>query len=211
MKVYKFTNGDLSTRFGTLFIQYEVGRVIHPIGGLADKWLYAYSSLSLAAAMYPKMGYEGTRLFEAEAGETRFSYQGIADMSIESRPLTLIKEIPIPHIPLEARIELAIRAAMKSPPREFDGAWLRWADDWLNGDRSVGRAQAAAGMYIAMAAAPEYHACHAAWTMSYNVQGSAISAACAIAATAKYGITGSPEYIAGTLEALAEEVLAKYL
>ena len=62
-------------------------------------------------------------------------------MKVGCKTLTTIRQIPVPKIPAEQRVEIAIRCVLLVYKEE---AWVKWANDWLSGkDRTLGAARAA--------------------------------------------------------------------
>ena len=109
--------------------------------------LHGYNHPLLAVLFNPiHSNIYNPRLFEIDV-DTIVNTDGL---KYASKQQTLIKEITIPEINLEQRIEFAIRVA-KLVCKDTD--WNMWADNWLNNiDRTIKSAKAAADAAFADAA-----------------------------------------------------------
>ena len=117
-----------------------------------DQVLHCYNHPMLAVIFNPiHANIRKPKLFEIQV-------DGICNndgLKFASKSQTLIKEISLPEISLEQKIEFAIKVAKLVYK---NGSWNSWADKWLDGsDRTVGAAYAAAS-----AVGAAYAAAHAA-------------------------------------------------
>ena len=121
-----------------------------------DDVIHFYRDPFLAVFANPIQGQykeETMHLWECECEEV------ITDgLKSGAKELTTTKQIPIPKMTLEQRLEISIRLAMKIYRQK---EWLKWAEAWLSGkDRSVTTVSDAAARDAARDAA--YAAAYAA-------------------------------------------------
>lgn len=154
MKVYKLTESDLTANGG---FQYAIGIKampgrINPDAPLCGPtWLHAYPTMGLVVFMSPiHVEYDAPRLFEADAG----GHIKYASGKLGCTELTLVREVEIPVVPTEARVEFAIRV-VQLVIGDTCPEWGVWADNWLAGQRDNEAA--------AWAAAEAARAAEAAW------------------------------------------------
>ena len=169
MKYYKLLTQDLKSYNNT---QWELNKTITvDIPGntmCTNQVLHCYNHPLLAVILNPiHAAISDPRLFEIEVDEI-VAGDGL---KFASKSQTLIKEIPLPEISLEQKIEFSIRVAKLVCK---DEKWNEWADSWLNGsDKSkksawaAGAAAAAAAAYWAAGAAAYWAAANAAGAAAY--------------------------------------------
>ena len=185
MKVYKLTDQKFLTRNNTLWgenITYETSGK----GELcSDGWLHFYHNPILAILLNPiHADISNPILWEAEAEGRLRDDHGLKGGCTK---LTTIKQLPLPEVTLEQRVELAIRCAMEVYK---DENWLTWAEKWLSGeDRSKESAYAAYAAHAAKAAyCAAYYAAYAADAAYYAAYYAADAAAAAAADAAYYAV-----------------------
>ena len=147
-----------------------------------DQVLHCYNHPLLAIMFNPMHAdIKNPRLFEIEVDEI----VNTDGLKYASKQQTLIKEIDVPEITTEQKVEFAIRVA-KLVCKDTD--WNSWADKWLDkSDRSKESAYAAAyaSYYAARAAyAAAYAAYYAAYAAYYAASSAAYAADDAAYATA---------------------------
>jgi hypothetical protein len=157
MKAYKLTNQNLQTHKS---YQWKLGekRTTSGEGELCGPgWLHFYTDPRLAVILNPiHAGINNPRLFEVEVGGQCKEDRGVKVGYTEA---TLIKEIPLPEIPIEKKIEFAIRCSLVTAPTK---QYVEWAKNWLNGtDRSESAA------YVAVSAVSVSAAAYAAAKAAY--------------------------------------------
>lgn len=138
-KLYKLTNKNGKTRKNT---QWAPG-VIHTAtgdGGLCTNGvIHAYIHPLVAVFMNPVHAkFREPRIWES-MGEVTHK-KGHTKCGCKS--LAVIKELHLPEITTEQRIEIAIRCAMTVCTNR---KWKRWAKGWLSGKDRSGAAADAAG------------------------------------------------------------------
>ena len=132
MKVYKLTDQEFFTRNNTLWGE----NVTHETSGegklCSEGWLHYYHHPLLAILLNPiHADISNPILWEAEAEGKQLNDRGLKGGCTK---LTTIKQITLPEITLEQRVEFAIRCAMEVYKNEN---WLTWAKKWISGeDRS---------------------------------------------------------------------------
>ena len=140
MKAYKLLDQELKSHHGTF--QWEIGKeyTIDKPGNemCSDEVFHCYNHPLLAALFNPiHISIDNPRLFEIEVPE----FVNDDKLKYASKRQKLIKEITLPVISNEQRVEFAIRVTKLVCD---DEAWNAWADRWLSGeDRSVESACAA--------------------------------------------------------------------
>jgi hypothetical protein len=120
-------------------------------------------------------------------------------LKFASKSQTLIKEIPLPEISLEQKIEFGIRVAKTIYTEK---KWNEWADKWLDGsDRSKESAAYAVAAYAAAAYAAA-DAAYAAYTTAYTTAYAAHAAHAAHAAAtgAAYAVAAHAAHAAAKNE-----------
>jgi len=135
---YKLTPADMTTRGH----RWEIGKRYSVKGKikLCKNGFHCYQHPYLAVLHNPIYGNygDGARLFEVEV-----SGQHAVDGQMKEcwRFMRLIRELPLPVITIEQRVEYGIRCALAVCDNlEF----TTWADNWLGGiDRSAEAAEAA--------------------------------------------------------------------
>jgi hypothetical protein len=142
-----------------------------------DQVLHCYNHPMLAVIFNPiHANIRKPKLFEIQV-------DGICNndgLKFASKSQTLIKEISLPEISLEQKIEFAIKVAKLVYK---NGSWNSWADKWLDGsDRTVGAAYAAAS-----AVGAAYAAAHAASAVADAADAAAYAVADAADAAAYAG------------------------
>jgi hypothetical protein len=139
-KKYKLTNKNNQTHNG---YQWKIGKTVKISGKgnnlCTDQVIHFYDHPALAVLFNPiHADFANPKLWEMEV-ENIVAHDGLKG---GCKKATLIKEIQIPSISAEQRVEFAIRVALLNPQAtEFK----KWAKNWLNGsDRTVARADSAA-------------------------------------------------------------------
>ena len=136
----------------------------------SDGVIHFYIHPLQAAFFYPIHVASYTKLREV----TRHSEMISDNTKCAAKSVTTGKEIPLPKITPEQRIEIAIRCTLKV---YHDPEFVKWANKWLSGeDRS------SEVTYVSYTAA--YYAAHAACAVCY--------AACAADAAVAVSCTGLP-------------------
>lgn len=166
MRLYKLTDQNMQTFGG---FHWELGKVYGPLDGdgplCSGAWFHAYTSPYLAVLLNPLHGaIPDPRMFVA-AGHIGASDFGL---KVGCRSLRLTAEMPVPTIPTDARIEFAIRTALRT---DATPQFRRWAADWLSGrdrtsESAAWAAWAAASAAEWAASAAESAARAAAWAAS---------------------------------------------
>jgi hypothetical protein len=142
MKVYKLTDENGDSGHGHTETHWEIGVVHTAEGGgplCTDKWLHAYSTPFQASLMKTAhdVNHTNARLWECKAEGVQSNGTKVGCTQIE-----VLREVELPEISTERRVECAIRCAMFVCD---DPAWRRWAKGWLDGsDRSQAAAEAVA-------------------------------------------------------------------
>jgi len=160
---YKLTTQELTTHND---FQWEVGKPIKTSGkgGLCSKgWLHYYEHPLLAVLHNSTHAAIGNpRLWECSVGE-KIKRDGF--MKAGTTDLTIVREVVLPVLTTEQRVEYAIRCALAVYE---DDRFVKWANAWLSGeDRTEeSAAQAATEAEVAArcaaAAAAAYSAAEAA-------------------------------------------------
>jgi hypothetical protein len=149
MKFYKLLKQDLTSHNDT---KWELNKTItvtkKGIQMCTDQVLHCYTHPLLALIFNPLHArINNPRLFEIEID----AIVNTDGLKYASKSQTLIKELIVPEISLEQRIEFAIRVAKLVCKNT---KWNNWADNWLDkSDRTRESARAAAS-----AAASDYYA-----------------------------------------------------
>ena len=139
MKLYKLTDENGQTYNNT---QWGVN-ITHEGTGVGELcgpgWIHAYTDPRLAVLFNPiHAAFSKPRLWEAK-GKVGKEDRGL---KVGCKKLTTLKEIPLPEITNSQRVLFAILCALEVC---LDGAFIRWANDWLSGvDRSANAASNAA-------------------------------------------------------------------
>jgi hypothetical protein len=165
MIAYKLTDQNLQTYKG---YQWKLGekRTTNGKGELCGPgWLHFYTDPRLAVILNSiHADIKNPRLFEVEVGG---QCQEDLGLKIGYTEATLIKEIPLPEISVEKKVEFAIRCSLLLATTK---KYIEWAENWLNGtDRST---EAAAVAHSARSA----HS-YAAFAVSYVASARASHAA----------------------------------
>ena len=161
MKLYKLTDENGCTQNNT---QWGEG-VTHTATGspdialCTDGWIHAYEHPLIAVFMNPaQAGFKNPRLWQAEGDIVKQEGQ----LKCGCRALTTVKEILLPVITIEQRVEIAIRCVKLV---RHDPAWNLWADNWLSGkDRSARSAEAWTRVSTRVSWA---EAARSAWAMAF--------------------------------------------
>lgn len=140
MKI-KITDKDMKTHKGCQWVIGEKKTIKKEGNTLcSDEVFHFYDSPKLAVLLNPEHGnYDAKtmRLWEIEGDEV--AHDGLKG---GSKWQILKKEIPIPNITLEQKVEFAIQCAKLV---NSDKEWNKWGQDWLDGkDRSASAAESAA-------------------------------------------------------------------
>ncbi|MEK7993680.1 MAG: hypothetical protein AAB403_07735, partial [Planctomycetota bacterium] len=143
MKVYKLTDKNGQTKNNT---QWGEG-VTHTADGNAkdlcnSHWIHAYQSPLLAVFMNPAHADIRKPILwecEAEVGLTKSDKIGCTS-------LTTLKKIALPKVTMEHRVRFALLAARAVyavwSKYDKDGAWLKWCEARLRGDKDAANAAA---------------------------------------------------------------------
>lgn len=180
MKYYKLLNQDLTSYNNT---KWEIGVPVKvTVEGdkmCSDQVLHCYNHPLLAVILNPiHANIKNPKLFEIEVDKIVNS----DGLKFASKSQTLLKELKVPEISLEQKIEFAIRVVKLI---YNDSKWNLWADSWLSGeDRSVESTYAAANTYAAAYAYAAYAAAYTAY--AYAAAYAAYTTAYAAAYTAAY-------------------------
>jgi hypothetical protein len=178
MKFYKLLTQDMTSHKDT---KWELNKTITVTKEgnqmCTDQVLHCYNHPLLAILFNPlHADISNPRLFEINVDEI----VNTDGLKYASKSQTLIKELTIPEISLEQRIEFGIRVAKLVYK---DTKWNTWADNWLDkSDRTKESAYAAGS-----AAAYAYHAaanaaCHASYAAARAARDANADAADAVAA-----------------------------
>jgi len=177
MKYYKLLTQEMTSHNNTKW-ELNVPVTIEKEGNkmCTDQVLHCYNHPLLAVILNPiHANIKNPKLFEIEVDKIVNS----DGLKFASKSQTLVKEITLPEISLEHKIQFAIKVAKLTCK---DEKWNLWADKWLNGsDRSKESAYAANAYAIAYAAYA-YAAAYAAYTTAYAAAHAAYAYAAAYAA-----------------------------
>jgi len=164
MKYYKLLSQDLTSHQGT---KWEIGVPItiakEGVKMCSDQVLHCYNHPMLAIIFNPiHAGIRNPKLFEIEVDEI----VNTDGLKFASKSQTLIKEISLPEIAIEQRVEFAIKTVKLVYKNE---SWNSWADKWLDGsDRTAAAAAVVAAAAVAYAASNiAYAASNAANAVAY--------------------------------------------
>ena len=161
---YKLTTQDNRTRVDetneTLWGENVTHKALRDGGELcSDKWIHFYTHPLLAVYFNPiHANIANPKLWECEIEGTvksEFDKSGC-------KKLTTLREIPLPVITTEQRIEIAIKCSLLVYE---ESGYVMWAEDWLSGkDRTNAAYAAHAAAYAAANAAANavYAAAYAA-------------------------------------------------
>lgn len=144
MKLYKLTDANGCTKNNTQWGENVTHRAQGYGAGTgdlcSDRYIHAYEHPLLAVLMNPiHANFDRPRLWEAE-GEVVTRDGQLKCGCVE---LTTIREIPVPVMTTDQRVEFAIRCALAV---YNETSFVAWANKWLDGaDRSAARAAWAAG------------------------------------------------------------------
>ena len=196
MKYYKLLSQDLTSHQDT---KWEIGVPItiakEGVKMCSDQVLHCYNHPMLAVIFNPiHAGIRNPKLFEIEVDEI----VNTDGLKFASKSQTLIKEISLPKIAIEQRVEFAIKTVKLVYKNE---SWNSWADKWLDGsDRTVAAAANAATAYAAAANAAANAASNAA-----TAAAAAANAADAYAANAANAADAAAAYAADAYAAYAAD------
>ena len=178
MKAYKLTDSSMRTYGGCQWVLGEAKTALGTGQLCTPRWLHYYSHPALAVLFNPihaALNPQTMRLFEATATGKHKHDRGLKSGCTK---LTLVRELPVPVITNDQRVEFAIRVAMTCC---HEAEWLLWAQGWIDGtDRSTTAAAAAtraatvattadatAATYAAATAANAAHYANAAAAATY--------------------------------------------
>ena len=162
MKYYKLLSKEMTSYNNT---KWEIGVPISILKKgntmCSDEVLHCYNHPFLAAFLNPiHVNIKEPFLFEISVDEI----VNTDGLKFASKSQTLLKEIPLPEISREQKIEIAIRITKTVNKNE---KWNLWADEWLSGkDRSKESARTYAA-YAAYAADYAAYAAYAAAAYAY--------------------------------------------
>ena len=132
MKYYKLLSKEMTSHNNT---EWKLNETItvekEGVEMCTDQVLHCYNHLLLAVVFNPiHANIQNPLLFEISVDKI----VNTDGLKFASKSQTLVKEISLPEISLEQRIEFAIRVAKTVYKEE---KWNEWADKWLSGeDRS---------------------------------------------------------------------------
>ena len=205
MKMFKLTDQDMRTYGGFQWRLGEMRRVENYTGvACGTGALHSYRDPLLAIFMNPIHGdISSPRLFEARTGVKVKS----VELKWISEKLTLIKEIPVPEMTREQRVEISIRICKLLCK---DANWNAWADKWLDGsDRSAWSAESAARSARAVAWSAAWSAESATWSAAESAaESSAESAARSAAESARSAARSAAESAAESAAKFERQVIA---
>lgn len=176
MIVYKLTDQNMRTQGA---FQYTLGEWVEATGENASPCsegvLHAYET-ALHAALFNSVhsAIKAPRLFECETEET-LGNDGLKTWHKRLRP---VRELPLPEITTEKRVEFAIRCAALVCP---DLAWHKWANGWLDGSNRSKIVAARNAAAVAARNAADVAAHNAADAAAYVAARNAADAAAAVA------------------------------
>jgi hypothetical protein len=152
MKCYKLTDENHCTKNNTKWgenVTHKIKKTDTEKPLCTEYWLHAYVDPGIAVVMNPVHGnYDNPVLWESEAdGEIKHDGQ----CKFGCTKLKTIRQIPLPEISTEKKVEFAIRCAIKVCKNK---KWQKWAENWLSGkNRAANAAYAAYAAYAAASAA----------------------------------------------------------
>ena len=188
MKFYKLTDQEMQTHGN---FQWELGKwyeIPEENQGndlCSESWFHCYNDPYLAILLNPiHANIENPRLFEIEVDGDSMEDKGLKFGFTKMR---LVKEIKIPEVSMEQRVEFAIRCALEVC---HDKKFVSWANKWLSGeDRSPETAYVTYVTYYALSYVSDasdaaayfvtYAAIHVLTCVSYYVACSISNAASA--------------------------------
>jgi len=140
MIAYKLTTAEMQTFGGCTWTPGEWQRTWGREELCTEGWLHYYDDPLIAVFLDPIFGNFGptARLWEAEA-EGRIKMYGRPPfvLTYGCTRLRLVREIPLPELTMEQRVEAAIRIAQYVVGDDCP-VWSAWAEAWLSGaDRSA--------------------------------------------------------------------------
>ena len=135
MKKYKITNQDMTT-YADCKWEIDVKKEIAIPGNTlcSDQVFHFYDSPEIAVLLNPIFyNYKNYRMWEIDGDEV--SHDGLKG---GSKWQTLVREVPVPIIAPEKKIQIAILLTYKIAKCTIP-EWNKWADAYLSGDdRSAG-------------------------------------------------------------------------
>lgn len=149
---YKLTNTDGTTSFR---MEWAVGKTNRATGTgtklCTDGYLHVYDLPEQAVLMREAhVGRSYTRLWEVECPD-----EGITDGTKRGvKTATVLREIPLPKLTYEQRIEIAVRLVLISCKEE---QWKAWATSWLS---KKDRSRASAETALTIARISQEYACY---------------------------------------------------
>ncbi len=194
MKAYKLLDQELRSNNGRF--QWEIGKeytIDKPGNKMCSGEVFHCYNHPALAVLFNRIhaDIENPRLFEIEIPE----FCNNDELKFASKSQKLIKELDLPIISIDQRIEFAIRVAKLVYD---DEKWNTWADKWLSGeDRTIIAARAATAataVYAATAATAVYAATAA--TAVYATNAAAANATAVYAANATANATANAAYTA---------------
>lgn len=168
MKYYKLLTQDLKSHNNTQW-ELNVPVTINIPGNTmcTDQVLHCYNHPLLAVIFNPiHAAISDPRLFEIEVDEIVAS----DGLKFASKSQTLIKELSIPEITLQQKIEFGIRVAKLVYK---DSTWNLWADNWLNGsdkskESAIAAYNSAAFAALSFVTTSDFFAANAAYRSAYS-------------------------------------------
>ena len=159
----KLTDQDGYTRRGEEGELLWVENVTHKAAGkgtklCSDGFIHYYDYPEIAVFMNPIHAViQNPRCWEIAIGEGEIKRDGQLKSGTKGT-VTTIREIPLPVITTEQKVEIAIRCAMT---RQRPAKWTQWAEKWLSGEDRTSEAA-----YWAARAASWTASWAASWTAS---------------------------------------------
>ena len=204
---YKLVTDDFKTRPGRdNETVWRIGESVTATGrgGLCTNGvIHSYESPLHAVFLAPLHVDENhTRLIEIECSDL------VADDGLKggSKRAMMSRELPLPEIMPEQRIEVAIRTVLAIPNRPIIAGWDDWATRWLSGERDNQAARAArtAARTAEYAARTAEYAAKAADAAEYAARTADAAKAAEYAARTADAAEYAAEYAARTAEYAAE-------
>ena len=191
--MYKLTTQDKTTRGG---MKWEIGKTNKATGEgttmCTDQVLHCYASPHQAVFLNPMhANINNPRLFMIECSDL-VATDGLKHASKSQTP---VKELPLPILTTNQRVAISIKLALTVYKAV---AFVKWANDWLNGtdrtaDAYAAYASAAADAYAASSSAAAADAARAAYAASSSDASAAAADAAAYAASSSYAAYASAD------------------
>lgn len=160
MLKYKLTDENMQT-YGDTQWQVGVPQQVSGSGKLCGpNCLHVYDDPLLAVFLNPiHANFKNPRLFECECEGDFLEGNGLKT-GVTNGSVTLTKEIPLPEVSLNQIVAFGILCSLET---YSEPAYMRWAENWLNGTNRTAEAARAARAAEAAWAAEAAEAAEAAW------------------------------------------------